>query len=86
VEILRVFIPASETVPNYEAQGELILHCLEGAVQLDALGTPHELVAGKLVYLSVQEPFSLRGVENSVLLVTVLTPQRGPKVELLGEM
>jgi quercetin dioxygenase-like cupin family protein len=86
VEILRVFIPAGESVPTYEAQGQVILHCLEGAVRLSAVGAPHGLGAGKLVHLVVQEPFSLVGVENSVLLMTVLTPRSGPKEEVIGEM
>jgi quercetin dioxygenase-like cupin family protein len=86
VEVLRVFIPAGEAVPTYEAQGELILHCLEGAVRVSAHGVPHELAAGRLIYLVVREPFSLFGVENSILLATVLAPQRGPRVEVIGEM
>jgi quercetin dioxygenase-like cupin family protein len=86
VEVLRVFIPAGEAVPTYEAQGEVILHCLEGAVRLSAVGAPQALKAGKLVYLVVQEPFSLLGVEDSVLLMTVLTTRRGPQAEVIGEM
>jgi quercetin dioxygenase-like cupin family protein len=86
VEIVRVFIPAGETVPTYESQGEVILHCLEGAVRLNARGTPRELKAGKLVCLVVHEPFSLRGVENSVLLLTVLTPRRGWQEAVIGDM
>jgi hypothetical protein len=34
LEIVRLFIPAGEKVPTYQAQGEVILHCLDGAVQL----------------------------------------------------
>jgi hypothetical protein len=50
------------------------------------LGTPQVLNAGQLVYLVLQEPFSLQGIEDSIVLVTVLAAQRGPRVEVIGEM
>jgi quercetin dioxygenase-like cupin family protein len=86
LEIVRLLIPAGEKVPTYQAQGEVILHCLEGAVQLLALGKPQVLNAGQLVYLVLQEPFSLQGIEDSSVLVTMLAAQRGPRVDVIGEM
>jgi quercetin dioxygenase-like cupin family protein len=84
VEIIHVVIPAGETIPTHEAQGEIILHCLEGRVSLAALGKTHELQAGQLFYFCIDEPFSIQGVEQTSLLVTIIAPKHGQTVELIG--
>src|SRR6266516_2899167 len=43
VEIVQLVIPAGEQVPTHEAQGEIILHCLEGHVTLAVGGQSREL-------------------------------------------
>lgn len=84
VEIARLFIPAGEQIPTYEAQGEIIVHCLDGHLRLDAVGESHELRAGQLLYLSVNEPFSMRSIANSLLLLSIVLPKKGQSVELIG--
>lgn len=83
-EIIHVVIPAGETIPTHEARGEIILHCLEGRVSLSALGKTHELTAGQLFYSCINEPFSIHGIEQASLLVTIITPKLGQSVELIG--
>ena len=85
VEIIHVVIPAGETIPTHEAQGEIILHCLEGRVSLAALGKTHELKAGQLFYFRINEPFSIQGIEQASLLATVISPKLGQSVELIGD-
>jgi quercetin dioxygenase-like cupin family protein len=84
VEIIHVVIPAGETIPTHEAQGEIIFHCLEGRVSLSALGKTHELRAGRLFYFCINEPFSIHGIERASLLVTIIAPKLGQSVELIG--
>jgi len=84
VEIIHMVIPAGETIPTHEAQGEIILHCLEGRVSLSALEGSHELKAGQLFYFCINEPFSICGVDKASLLVTIITPKQGQSVELIG--
>lgn len=84
MEIIHVIIPAGETVPTHEAQGEIILHCLEGRVSLAALGKTRELKAGQLSYFCINEPFSIQGIDHASLLVTIITPTLGQSVELIG--
>lgn len=85
VTIMQLLIPAGSNVPNYEAAGEIVLHCLEGRVSVDALGEPHELRAGQLLHLAINEPFSIHGVEAASLLATVITPKEGANLELIGD-
>ena len=85
VEIIQLVIPAGEQVPTHEAQGEIILHCLEGHVTLAVGGESRELKAGQLLYLIVNEPFSIQGIEAASLLATIILPREGSGVDLIGD-
>jgi len=85
VKIVRLFIPAGQTIPTHEAHGEVIFHCLEGRVSLAALGKTHELKAGQLSYFSINEPVSIQGVEQASLVMTIIAPKLGQNVELIGD-
>ncbi len=85
VEMIHLVIPAGETIPTHEAQGEIILHCLEGRASVSALGKTVELTAGQLFYFFINGPFSIRGIERASLIVTIIAPQKGPAVELIGD-
>ena len=84
VEIIQLFLPAGSKIPLHEAEGEMVLQCLEGRIVLHVLGKPHELKTGQLLYLSLNEPFSIQGLEHSSVLVTVMALKQGPNVELIG--
>ena len=85
VKINQLIIPAGANVPTHEAQGEIIIHCVEGRAKLFALGETHHLHAGQLLYLRINEPFSIHGIEDTSLLVTIVTAKRGLNVALIGE-
>jgi quercetin dioxygenase-like cupin family protein len=84
VEIIQFIIPAGAQLPTHEAQGEIILHCLEGQVEVTALGLHRELMAGKLLYFAINEPFSIRGVQDASVLAIIIVPKQGPAVKLVG--
>lgn len=84
MEIVQIVMPAGANLPTYEAHGEIILHCLEGRISLTTLGETYDVRAGQLLYLLVQEPFSMRGIENASLLVTILRRPQDFNVELIG--
>ena len=85
VEITRLFIPAGSTIPTYEAAGQIILHCLEGRISIVALGESRELSTGQLLYLALNEAFSIRGLEQASVLATVIANKQGTNVELIGD-
>ena len=84
MEVVQFAIPAGRQLPTHEAQGELVLHCLEGRISVTAHRETYELHAKQLLYLLVEEPFSMQAIEASTLLVTMLKPRHGPSVELIG--
>jgi quercetin dioxygenase-like cupin family protein len=75
VEVLRLVVPSRKELPQHQAKGEVVVHCLEGKVAFSALGTVRNLEAGSLLYLPAGEPHSVKGIEDASLLVTILLPK-----------
>lgn len=84
VEILQLIVPAGRDVPTHQAQGDVVVHCLEGRVAMIALGQSYELKSGQLLHLSLDDQFSIRGIENASVLVTLIAAKTGGNVELIG--
>jgi quercetin dioxygenase-like cupin family protein len=72
MRIVHLLVPAGQTIPKYEAQGEIVIHCLEGRVAVSAQGQVYDLSHGELLYLLVNEPFSVKAKEDVSLLVTMI--------------
>lgn len=85
VHVVQILVPAGKEVPTHEAEGQIILHCLEGRVAVNAIGECRELKAGQLLYLVPNEPFSIQGVQDASVLATIVRPKQGLDVELIGD-
>lgn len=72
LEVIRLIIPAGKDIPIHQVPGEITVQCLEGRVAFVAAGAPCELAAAQMLFLAGNEPHSLRGIENSSVLVTIL--------------
>jgi quercetin dioxygenase-like cupin family protein len=71
IEIARIVLHAGKEMPEHSAPGEITLQCLEGSVELRALGRTQTMRAGDLVYLGCDQPHGLRALEDSSLLLTI---------------
>lgn len=71
-EAIRLIVLSGVEIPPHEVAGDIMLHCLEGRVSLGLQRSSIELEAGDWVYLSGGEPYSMKGIENSSLLLTIL--------------
>ena len=85
LEVVHLFVPAGQGVPTYEAQGQLVLQCLQGRVSLVALGMQHDLNASELLYLAIDEPFTIQGLEDASLLITIVAAKHDSAMELVGD-
>lgn len=72
LELIRLVLPAGKEISTHKAPGEITVQCLEGRVAFTAGNQTQELTAGQLLYLSAGEPHSLKAIEDSSLLVTLL--------------
>ena len=80
LEVIRMVVPAGKEIPTHKAKGEIIVQCLEGNIAFIAEGKTQDLSSGQLLYLAAGEPHSLKGIEGSSLLVTILlTKDKSPE-------
>ena len=76
LELIRLIVPEGKEIPTHQAPGEITVECLEGRVAFTAEGKTQELTAGQLLYLAAGEPHAVKGIENSSLLVTLLSRKK----------
>lgn len=72
MELIRLVIPAGKEIPPHRAPGEIMVQCIEGHVAFHHAGAAIDLQAGDLLHLCPKESHSLKGVEDSSVLVTLL--------------
>lgn len=70
-EVVRLIVRAGTEIPSHEVSGNITLHCLEGAVELGLKRATVELRAGNWIYLDGGESHSVKGIEDSALLLTI---------------
>ena len=72
LEVFRMVLLAGKEMPEHEVVGELTVQCLEGSVEF-SIGTSRDVMrSGDLKCLAGGIPHSLRAIEDSSVLVTLL--------------
>ena len=74
-EAIRVVLPAGKVLPNHSVEGEMTVQCLRGKVRFPIGNKERVLSAGDWLYLKGGEEHGAEGLENSVLLVTIIFPR-----------
>ncbi len=70
-EAVRLVVAAGATIPAHQVAGFLTVYCIEGHAIFVA-DREIELRAGDWIYLDRSAPHSVRGIEDSVLLLTIM--------------
>ena len=70
-EAVRLVVRKGISIPTHSVPGQIMLHCLEGHVELGVEPAPIILKASEWVYLEGGAPHSVRAIENSSLLLTI---------------
>lgn len=70
-EAVHLVLRSGSTIPSHAVDGYVTLHCLEGAVVVEAR-TEVELRHGEWLYLQPGEKHAVVAVEDSSLLMTIL--------------
>ena len=71
-EAVRLVVPAGTEIPTHKVPGRIMLHCLEGRVELGLSDGSVDLRPNNWLYLKRDEPHSVRGLEDASLLLTIL--------------
>jgi quercetin dioxygenase-like cupin family protein len=69
-EVVRLVLRAGSEIPAHSVNGFITLHCLEGAINLQARSTVR-LNSGDWVYLDRGEQHSLSAFADSSVLLTI---------------
>ncbi|MBL1141457.1 MAG: cupin domain-containing protein [Proteobacteria bacterium] len=72
MEIARLVIPSGKLIPDHKVSGPIIVHCIQGKIKFTAMGKMQELNNGELLYLEPSELHSLEGIDDAVILLTIL--------------
>lgn len=71
-EAIRLAVRAGTEIPTHAVGGHLTIHCLSGAVELGLKQGAVKLAVGDWLYLEGGEPHSVKGLEDAVLLLTII--------------
>jgi quercetin dioxygenase-like cupin family protein len=71
-EAIRMVIPKGHEISRHQVEGAITIYCLDGRIAFTACGKLHDLKAGHWLYLLGNEPHALRGVEDSLVLLTMM--------------
>lgn len=71
-EAIRLIVRAGTEIPAHEVSGNIMLHCLEGRVEIGLNRSSIGLTANEWIYLDGGESHSVKGIEDSSLLLTIL--------------
>ena len=72
MELIRIVLPAGKGIPNHNVAGPITIHCVSGKVGITAMGKTKELNYKQLIHLMPGEPHSLKAIEDSVVLFTII--------------
>lgn len=72
LEVVRMVMAAGKEISQHQAPGEITVQCLEGKIAFTARGKTEELEAGQMLFLSAQEPHSVKCIEDASFLLTLL--------------
>jgi quercetin dioxygenase-like cupin family protein len=71
LEVMRVILLRSRSLPPHSVPGEITIQCIEGASDVTANGRSHVLQAGQLLYLAGGVTQGVTALQDSSALVTV---------------
>jgi quercetin dioxygenase-like cupin family protein len=71
-EAIRLVLAAGADMAQHSVKGPMTLHCLKGQMALDLEDGSRELRAGEWLYLDGGTSHAVRGLEDSVALLTIL--------------
>ncbi|WP_027017221.1 cupin domain-containing protein [Comamonas composti] len=71
MEVIRIVLRASQSLPPHKIPGSVSLHCLEGRLDVLLGDGPRPLQAGELMHLPPNVPHGVRALEDASALVTI---------------
>lgn len=77
-EAVRLVVPAGTEIPSHKVAGAITLYCIEGHARLGLSNGTVDMRAGDWLHLECGAPHSVKGVEDTSMLLTILFPRTHP--------
>jgi quercetin dioxygenase-like cupin family protein len=74
-EAIRMVLRKDREMAGHQVEGPITVYCLDGQIAFTARGQTRDLKAGQWLFLLGSEPHSLRAIEDSSFLLTILFPR-----------
>ncbi|MDI6838633.1 cupin domain-containing protein [Ciceribacter thiooxidans] len=84
-EAVRLVAHAGADIKAHKVDGPITLHCLEGRVQVNVPGKSLELFAANWIYLEGGVPHSIKAIEDSSLLLTIVFAAKANETAPVGK-
>ncbi len=72
MELARLVLAEGEAIGKHHIDGPIVVHCLNGGVEILAMGVARTVSSGELLYLSPGETFTLTAKLQSLVLITFI--------------
>ena len=72
LEVMRLVLPAGQSMPMHRVMGEITIQCLVGRAEVRVGPIPQVLGTGQLMHLAGEIDHSVTGIEDTTLLVTIV--------------
>ena len=72
LELIRLVLPAGKAMPAHKVAGDVVLHCLEGQLEVSAANRQQALLAGQLLHLPGNMLHAVKAIEDSSALLTIV--------------
>lgn len=71
-ELARLVLPAGKVFTEHKVAGPVVIHCIEGKVEVESESSTEILATGQLMHLAPSAPHSLVSLEDSIILLTII--------------
>ena len=72
MELIRIVLPAGKGIPDHKVPGSVTIQCVAGKIAIITMNVMQQLNYNQLIHLNANEPHSLKAIEDSVVLLTII--------------
>lgn len=72
VEIARLVLPEGKSIKQHRIPSPIVIHCLEGTIELETERARQSIGANQLVHLGANDAHALHGLKDAVVLMTII--------------
>jgi len=72
VQLSRIVLTKGKELPEHTIDYPVIIQCIKGLIELRTTRATQSIGPGQLVHLIADDPHSIAGLDDSIVLLTIL--------------